>query len=112
MGALPPYANTPDGRALIAAILENPVSRADRDGIGGVGERFIGKNASRLRGLWDRWWAEEFNRLDEHYRITGVWLQAEADAIAAAERPDELLRRLIDEGRLVEVHGDPLRRAA
>ena len=98
MTPLPPWAQSPHGRALIAQSLANPPERYVRKawGCNPAYERFncsTSKPFAELRRMHKAWRDAEFARLDGRD-------QEAASAVLSAETPDDLLLRLLDEERV------------
>lgn len=99
MTALPAWANTPIGRALVQAILADPPeSRQVRDDWGTRDWRsYAGKVAGTLRRLHDEWQTRELAKLDRTFAITGVWDDAASRAVLGCEDSNQLIERLLAE---------------
>jgi hypothetical protein len=99
MTELPPYADNPLGRALIAEIIAiRPDSRLIRDDWGCRDtEHYVGKPCSLLRKLHREWLQRQYTRLDRQFAITGVWDAAEGRAIHEAEDANRLIKRVLRE---------------
>jgi hypothetical protein len=99
MTALPPYADNPLGRALIAEIIASqPDSRMIRDDWGTRDtEHYVGKPCSLLRRLRKEWVERNYDRLNRTYAITQTWDEAESRRILLCETADELIKRVLAE---------------
>jgi hypothetical protein len=97
---LPPYANTPIGRELIAAIIrERPEYRITRGAwIEGGGTRsYAGKLAGRLRQLHKEWVEREYDALNRRFAVTHRWDADEAARILGTENGNQLIERVLTE---------------
>lgn len=110
---LPIWASTSEARALLASIVADPpeirVSRSDWGSVE-VYRTWKRPDVTALKRLYEEWLDREFAALDAQWEVTGFWPEHDDNPLAA-ERPDDLIRRLLREARdahLVEpVSGDP-----
>lgn len=94
MSALPAWADTPEGRELVAAILrERPDFRITRGRWieGGGARRYIGKTASALRRLHDETADRLFAEAEAAFKDGVPWEQAGAAANACLAMPADAL---------------------
>lgn len=114
--ALPAWADMPEGRELVAAILREQPSYYFTRGLwieGGGARRYEGPTAGKLRRLHDATACRLFAEADEAFERGVPWNEAAAEVNAClAASPDKLIEQLLHEP-LVEVeHLGPGRIAA
>ena len=107
MTALPAWASNNTARALLVAIAENPQSIGVKAHAWTEQRvpRFTGPYAHQLRQMYENALNAASGTMDEAYREGGDYDVALADfeALVRAEKPDELIARIVETGALAPV---------